>query len=531
MLTRLFSWWQTSAKHVPAGQVTPGEPSQDSSQCCIDRHPACYYRRFVEVLGACLVTAIVVIYIATPPALDQQTSIAAAQQADFHGAFPHNVVEAWNMRGLGYKLAVYGLYKGATTIANYRDKTYFELAFNSLAAMVLMVILGMSVVLARPVLGKYGIHSAEAFLVGCVSFFTLSSWCAFQPEDFAAWTMVLGVACSLGKHRTLHVAGGLVLACTIAFKGVTAVFGGMGLLAIALLEPHDKRRLWTVGAAYVLGTVAIVSIVAIWAPTEISDLRMAATFQQPLKIALGVRIKDLVAALLLMGLSEFPVFLGGTVAGLICFGYLLRKREARSVAIYCSAWLLASCGPMIQSKHFAYHYLPFVPLAAGSIVAVLALSHATKTWTRLAPALWIVPGVACLIIRLTTVNVPLGRFSAHNITVFAQREERIVKKQYAKAMSLFHLENQPAVLYLGGGGKFAYYFMAKSYLRYFSRASARLSANHSFKNRRAPLQGHTGKSVSVSWRICHTQAHLASLGASRNSTIAREDQSRICCCV
>jgi len=424
--------------------------------------------RIATIAGACLFVVILAVYLASPYHLDQSVCLASAQQTDFYGPFPENVVESWSLRGLGHKLSFYALYKAATLVTDYNDKLQFEFACHVIASAIFLSVLAISVFLARNVLRRYAIPCTEAFFVGSACFLLLSWHCACQAEDLACWMLILGVACSLTEHRSLQVAGGALLAGTIIFKGVTAAVGASGLACVLLLELCNRPKLWTVGISYVVGMAAIIAAGAIWAPTEISDLINATLLQDSVKLGIVERIKGF-AVLVLFWWWHLPLILGGLAAGVVCFVYLLRKREFVPLTIFCSAWLLAAAVPFLQGKGFVYHYISLLPISAGSILAVAALGRTTHRCERWVSAIWIVPAILGLVTRFTDLIPPgnlCGRFYVETANLFTLREYKACDEaQYADARKLFDLDKQPEILYLNAGTH-AYYFKAKSCLRH-----------------------------------------------------------------
>ena len=400
--------------------------------------------RIALVRDACLSLAVLAVYLASPLFYDQKVCLAAAQQAEFHGDFPNNVVESWNMRGLGHKLSVYALYKVSSVFVDYRDKAHFELAFRVVSSAVLIAILALGVLLARPCVQRYCIGSDKAFVVGWLGFFTLSYQCAFQAEDMSSWALVLGVACSLADRRALWVVGGLLLASTILFKGITIIQGMIGLAAVALLQWENQAKMWTVAASFAAGLLAIIATVALWAPGAIRDLMDATLFEATFEAGVVGRIKGFVATLI-FGWPHFPIILGGIVGGAILFCRLFSQRKMACLATYGTIWFLAALVSLVQAKNFVYHFDVFVPIAVGSILGVLAPVHESRRW-RWVAVVWVVPVLLCLICRFTN-PIPLGRFTCANTNLPVLREADAAKRaEFTEVLVRFELDKQSALL-------------------------------------------------------------------------------------
>ena len=419
--------------------------------------------------AAIVLLIILSIYIATPLGGDQQVSVAAAHQADFHGSFPQNVVESWDMRGLLCKFVMYIFYRTAIVFTDFFDKNSFEMAFRSVAAITVLTLLAVGALVSRRFLRKNRIEPMDAFFVFAISALTITFRCTFQAEDMACWVCILGTACALSESRLLQIVGGVLLSLTAGFKGITAVMGVLGCVAVFLLARDDRRRLWTIGISFFLGTIALAGSLILWAPTEVQDLRNATLFNDSFGPGLFHRLKILVIGVSLEW-PQIPILLPGEAAAIYCFLSLWRRRAVMSMLIFAAMWLLPFTVVSIQGKGFDYHFLALWPVAAGSVVAALSFMRATpeynKNWERILLAAPVVMGLMC-----ATVNpfwwLDNTRYTRDSSSIFVRRNAVWSERnEYADLLKHYQLREQPNILYLDWGIS-AYYFGTKSYSRYF----------------------------------------------------------------
>lgn len=241
-----------------------------------------------------LLSAIVLNYITTPLGFDQQINIAFAQQATLIGRFPGNVVEAWTVRGVGYKLFIYLHYVLADSVVGYYNKPLFELLYRVQVAVVYLTVVSISGLASRSRLEADGYDVISVLFLVASAFLTLSHWVAFQAEGIAALFTLLGVALSLSEHRGSTPLAGLVFTLLITFKGITGLLIPVGYLMVVAYEGtyreyYSDLLIWTVASG-----VTISAILLVFAPRTVLDLVEATQFQSTFGTSLFARLFSVV---------------------------------------------------------------------------------------------------------------------------------------------------------------------------------------------------------------------------------------------
>lgn len=332
---------------------------------CKKRNIACA----LFVLGLCIGS-----YVLTPLGWDQRISVAFAQQADLIGSFPGNVIDSWTLRGVGYKYLTYFFYKAGTSFVDYQDKCAFEIVFKMVVSAFILIILGASCRIARKTLQENGIRSFTVFMLGCISFFTVSHWISFQAEDMSALILIFAMACAICKSRVFNLLAGFVLALLFTMKGVTVVLGVNALLVLFLIEQSREnrhRRLLYVSISYVLFSILLLLAIVLFIPSEIYDLKDAALFQLSSRASIIRRFLALA-----FGITYFnhtPILILGGFSAIVVSFYLFLKKEAKAFGVLFLLWMIPAAVVTAQGKGFPYHYAVMIPSAMISIVWVMLL--------------------------------------------------------------------------------------------------------------------------------------------------------------
>jgi hypothetical protein len=194
-----------------------------------------------------LLVAVLVNYVTTPLGSDVQINVAFAQQADLIGPFPGNLLEAWTLRGPGYKLLSYLFYEAATLLVGYEDKRAFAIAFRSLYAGGVLALLGTSTIGARETLREWSVDPVDAFFVASVTFLSTSQIVSFQAEEITALAVVFATSLAVSESRVLRYLAAVVLGLTFTLKGVTLLLGPVAVVVLFGVEggvhpPVRSRR-------------------------------------------------------------------------------------------------------------------------------------------------------------------------------------------------------------------------------------------------------------------------------------------------
>ena len=71
---------------------------------------------FLPTVLAVITLGVFVAWFEAPLSNDSRIFFAAARQADFKGDFPLNVYRTWELKPLGHRVIIYGIYKMRFTI-------------------------------------------------------------------------------------------------------------------------------------------------------------------------------------------------------------------------------------------------------------------------------------------------------------------------------------------------------------------------------------------------------------------------------
>jgi len=404
-----------------------------------------------------LFSAILLNYVTTPLGFDQQINVAFAQQATLIGQFPRNVVEAWTVRGVGYKLFVYLHYVLADSVVNYYNKPLFELLYRVQIAIVYLIVIFISGLASRPRLKADGYDVISVLFLAASAFLTLSHWVAFQAEGVAALFTVLGVALSLSKHRGSTPLAGIVFALLITFKGITGLLIPVGYLLVLAYEGtyreyYPDLLIWT-GASGVTISAALLA----FAPRTVFDLVEATQFQSTFGTSMSTRL----FSVLKFGqhFEHLPILLPAGVAGLLLI--LIEYRADR----YCRLILLSLLGGLpilyvlVQGLGYGYHFAVLLPTAVGVFLWVgrYEREFGRVRWSSV---------LVCSFLLLATVSVsPLAIFGTSSPTEW-QDATREQAELYSTVRNETNLSSSTTVLYLADGTT-TYHLGAESYLRYY----------------------------------------------------------------
>ncbi len=422
--------------------------------------------RAIIFVGLFLLGLLILNSIMTPLAEDQRINIAFAQQADdFYGGFPGNVIQAWTLRGIGYKFLTFFLYKAARLFVNYDDKMRFEVICKTLYAAGVMIVLTGSIWIARPGLKKLGVDEFYALFISGTAFFSLSYECAFQAEDVAALLMLAGMALALSESRFLCGMAGMVLSLLLTLKGITWLLGLVPLLCLLLFyEKFWKPLVWT-AVSFILSTGVLAVLILLLAPMEFRDLLDASRFQSSFRglgRSFAGEIFQRIQILYQFYLQYFfhiSFLIPGGLAGFLISLYWFEK-DLKRLAVYLLLWLIPGGVIVLQGKGFLYHFTVLLPVAAGSI---LALTVAVRRFALRPRWLGLILGFPCLLACLCVGPVSLFPVVS---SVSHFRESREELRFYEDLVARFQLDQQPVLLYLTDG-RAAYYFKSRSHSRYF----------------------------------------------------------------
>lgn len=410
-----------------------------------------------RILLAVMAFALIVFNICLPHSNDVLISFGSSFQADYFGTFPANVYKSWNLRGIGYKVFLYILYKitGSPVHTGFKNFEVFTRAyyyiFTSVISLLFFRILRSSLI-------AEGLDWIKCYFIFMLCATAIVAYEILQPEDIATYCTLGMLSFALANGRVLNWLSGLFIPILLSLKIITVLYAGFVFLILIFLYPQSKQRLvnFVVSCAlFSLGTMLFYFFII---PQEISDTIHATLFQH--SFVLNSKI-------FLDFFRNFPrtfsfsaCFLPGFVSGF----YLMwiSRRKIRTVLIILGFWLLGFCYVVIQGRFFAYHYLVFMP---GS---VLFICTAIRSLTSKYRSMEYTP-VACIIAiwvaaALVHIKVPGIDPSANDLKYL---------KSYRSQLDLcvnleknYNLNSEKEVLSLTNGF-FNYFIQTKSYLRYY----------------------------------------------------------------
>lgn len=457
---------------------------------------------------------------------DNKIFFAAARQADNQGNFPLNVYRSWELKPLGHRAIIYGVYKIATVFSDFPAKVAFERAVKAVyGAIVFLATLGF-VFSIRRFLQGINLSPRLVFLAILLIFFSMSFLIRLQPEEISLIFIMAAVPLALSNSRRLNLLAGLPLAALFTLKGITILLGIHVLLMVYVLGPDFRKNLvWS--AAGAAGWLAVILGVLLTVfPQELRDMRNATLFQGSLEIELK-RFGSLPWAF--WHKFQFaPVLAPAVIFGWLSFPLLIYYRRWMDTFVIISVGAVSGAVVLIQGLFFGYHYAAFVAPAVWILVMIL---HRTGTLTgpmtgrQLAfLAGWSLGlvgflAVATYVDRRTTDVVPLSVIGYNLAALLAAflialgwllirlkhsaglPSDRLVmaglavvfavafwaryespwnlylshggttaaeRRVFGELEERYHLSDQEELLYLSGDGAYAYYFGAPTHCRYFT---------------------------------------------------------------
>ncbi len=448
--------------------------------------------------AACLaVAALSLFWTVQRPSGDVAAFIAAGRQADYYGAFPGNVYEAWELKPLGHRILWRLLYRASTLIAPYEDKVLFEPTIRLLYSLLSILVILVSIRLARAPLRHVGISPPAAFAFLGLAFFGMNNWALMQAEHSALLLAIPAAALSLRPEIGARFAAGVLLSLLVTLKGVTIVLAPQVLLLAAAL-PRERRPSLLPTVAGLAAGLVVVAIAAVYVfPREIQDLRNAAAWQGADQLRMEI-IAPRLWAFLTSTANGIAVTKLGMAAALALL--LFRSRIGRrSAALIGASWIMGLAGLLSQRHLFGYQFLLLWLPAAACAGVLLVRWNAAPDASRLRregvafgllllalsvgarPFWWLIPFVplgwltwvsarprhaaAFPAFCALLVATALAGWSVPNVPEQIRRPLP-VRELFAEWNHQFQLHQEPEILYLDAGYA-AYAIGARSWCRYF----------------------------------------------------------------
>jgi hypothetical protein len=382
------------------------------------------------------------------------------------GAFPSNISAVWTVRGTGYKILTYILYKITDIFVDFSNKILFDIIYRAQLAIIYVVISFLSVHIAKDRLREDGFDLLSTGFLIAVGFLTVSHWVAFQAEDVAALFTVFGVGSGISNRRYTNLLSAGLLALTITFKGITGMLAIVGVALVVAYDGDIAPNHAKIVATGVLFGVIIAVCTFLFLPMEVYDLVDATKLMDTNEGSFFRRAVFMtVGGFLISGdFMHLPILLPAAVVGMILISEYIRQNRWRSVLSLALIISLTLSVVTVQAKGHAYHYAVLLPVGIGII---MWFARTSGTWRSKEIAGLVV--ISVLVLSTLTVT-PLSvvsdtaRFSpspAHMSDAVEQNVDR-----YKTIEENTDISQANTVLYLSGGSA-AYYLGIKTELRYF----------------------------------------------------------------
>lgn len=294
----------------------------------------------------------------TPLSGDSKIFFAAARQADYHGAFPFNVYRSWELKPLGHRVMIYGLYKAATVFSDFQDKEAFERAARTIYAAVVFLWTLLFVYSMRHFLRGADLSPPLVFLGALLIFFSTSYLITHQAEEMSLLLIMASLPLALARSRALNVLSGLPLAALFTLKGVTVLLTVHVLILLYSLGRDYRRNLVWCGVGAAAWFALIMAIFVVVFPQELRDLRNATLFQGSLEFDLK-RVMHLVWAF--WHKFQFaPVLVPAVMLGWLSLPLWVWHRRWQDLGVLTAATAVSAVVVLAQDLYFGYHYAVFV---------------------------------------------------------------------------------------------------------------------------------------------------------------------------
>jgi hypothetical protein len=376
----------------------------------------------IVILGA-IALGVFLAWFFTPLSGDGKIFYAAARQADFHGNFPLNVYRSWELKPIGHRAVIYGLYQAATTFSDFWDKVSFERAVRIVYASVIVLAALAFITAIRKFLETHGLSPPQMFLTLLLTFFSMSYLITYQAEEFALIFLMASLPLALARSKGLNLLAGLPLAALFTLKGITVLLGIHVLVFLYVLGNEYRSNLRRCFLGFAGWLVVIIVIIVVVFPQELRDLRNATLFQGSLEIE-PKRFASLPWAF--WHKFQFaPVVAPAVILGWFSVPILVWHTRWQTLVLFACTAAVSGAVVVAQGLFFGYHYAVFSVPAALILIVVYRTTWGLAldlTGTKKAfLALWLFGLVGLLAImtyvdRGTTDVVP-ARVIGYNLAV------------------------------------------------------------------------------------------------------------------
>jgi len=373
--------------------------------------------RFVVILGvmASITGFVFTTWLDAPWGGDKINFFAAARQADYHGSFPFNVYRSWELKPLGHRAAIYGIYKATTTVSDYSNKPGFEKASKGVYAAAVLLITAVVLFSARRWLVRKNIPMLWVFFGFALVFLSMDWHIALQAEEMSIFFILISLPLAAAKSKPLNLLSGLPLAALFALKGITILLALYVPIILYALGPEYRQQLRWCALGLAAWFVLIMAVLASIFPQELRDLHNASLLQG----SFNFQARNLANVLWVFTnkFQQAPVFAPIVILAWISLPALAWNKDWTKIAAFLAMAAVGGTVVFLQAAWFGYH---FAVLIVPAIWFLLVLR--TGAWelaARLNPSklaflvAWSLGLIGLLAVvvyidRQSTVFVPAG---------------------------------------------------------------------------------------------------------------------------
>lgn len=327
-----------------------------------DNWDAVFRRLIVPVLGLFLAA-----FVLSPLNEDVRGMFAAAKQADFHGSFPSNVVDAWDMKPIANRIIYYGLYRSATQFVSFKEKWLFEPASKSICIVIGFVVM----VLITRFVGQGTQISSDSWshsrVLAVISILAVSYYVILQPEWFASLLLLIAIGLTVSESPFSALAAGLVASILFPLKGVTVLLVPIVPAAWALvgLDWRPRSKPFLVGLSFGIALTIMFFMVF---PQSWRDLVDATAYQNSVgNFAPIRRVLRTIGVGFGGAMTHVPMLYVGLECTVLVVMAGVARRSLSDSLLLIAAWGCAIAAVVIQGKWFDYHYAVAIVPALLSI--------------------------------------------------------------------------------------------------------------------------------------------------------------------
>ena len=316
--------------------------------------------RIVIILGAMAsITGFVfTTWLDAPWGGDKANFFAAARQADYHGSFPFNVYESWEVKPLGHRVVIYGIYKAAKRVSDYSNKPGFEKATKVVYAAAVLLITAVVLFGTRRWLKDNNIPILWVFFAVALVFLSVSWRITLQAEELSLLFILIALPLAMAKSKALNLLSGLPLAALFTLKGVTILLALYVPIILYALGPEYRQQLRWCVVGLVAWSILTMAVLASIFPQELRDLRNATLIQD----SFDFQAKNFgnVFWVFTHKLQLSPVFAPVVILAWISLPVLAWHKDWTKISAFLAMAAVGGTVVFLQGSFLGYHFAVFI---------------------------------------------------------------------------------------------------------------------------------------------------------------------------